>query len=273
MSEASRLEGMIEEMGYTISAFAKELGYDRPDRIYQIIRRDSKLSKTFIEDLKKRFPDADVSYLRTGTKNLGNSEGARLKHLAEFLSGSINSFASDIGFERSERLYQIIRMDGNISRKILNAIMERFPRVNQTWLVNGTGQMLNPDKSVPYYDVDVSAGDVTFYMDSLEEPAAKYIMPPFQDCEMAVPVYGDSMYPKYRSGDVILLKRTEIVTYGDVYLVCCGNRNLVKYVRKHEDDRKLLLLSENKKFDPIEIYVSDVEAMYLVKGSISRNEL
>ena len=107
----------------------------------------------------------------------------------------------------------------------------------------------------------------------------KYIdmaIPEFVDCTDAVNLYGDSMLPLFKSGQIIILKewRESFIDYGNVYLVITKNGNrMVKYLRRGSDAQHVLCVSENRDFDPFEIDRSDILRLFIVKGSISKNTL
>lgn len=165
----------------------------------------------------------------------------------------------------------------------LQSIVSHYPDLNTEWLLTGEGEMLKTDTPpstktrIRYWvDVDATAGGVELFSDEI---TAKYIdlaIPEFSDCTDAVNLYGDSMLPLYKSGQIIILKRwTEsFIDFGNVYLIVTqsGNR-MVKYIRKGPDATHVLCVSENQDFDPFEIEKSDILHLYLVKGGISKNTL
>lgn len=169
------------------------------------------------------------------------------------------------------------------SRDKIESILNAYPDLSKTWLLTGEGEMLKTDTPpsvktrIRYWvDVDATAGGVELFSDEI---TAKYIdlaIPEFSDCTDAVNLYGDSMLPLYKSGQIIILKKwTEsFIDFGNVYLIVTqsGNR-MVKYIRKGPDATHVLCVSENQDFDPFEIEKSDILHLYLVKGGISKNTL
>lgn len=131
--------------------------------------------------------------------------------------------------------------------------------------------------SIRYWvDVDATAGGVTMFDDMITKNYIDLNIPEFRDCTDAVNLYGDSMAPLYKSGQIIILKEwTEsFIDFGNVYLIVTksGNR-MVKYLRKGTDKQHVLCVSENKEFDPFEIEIGDILRLYLVKGSVQKNTL
>ncbi len=127
-----------------------------------------------------------------------------------------------------------------------------------------------------WMDVDATAGGVTLFDDMVSSQYIDLSIPEFRDCTDAVNLYGDSMLPLYKSGQIIILKewKESFIDYGNVYLVVTkkGNR-MVKYLRRGSDAQHVLCVSENRDFDSFEIMMEDILCLYLVKGSIAKNAL
>ena len=144
-------------------------------------------------------------------------------------------------------------------------------------MLHGATEEAAPHNRIRYWvDVDATAGGVTLFDDQVTNKYIDLDIPEFHDCTDAVNLYGDSMLPLYKSGQIIILKEwmESFIDYGNVYLVITkkGNR-MVKYLRKGSDTRHVLCVSENKEFDPFEIEKDDIMRLYLVKGRISKNTL
>lgn len=171
----------------------------------------------------------------------------------------------------------------DLSDKVIEKILNFYTDLNRVWLLTGEGEMTN-DKpatrtshSIRYWvDVDATAGGVTMFDDMITKSYIDLSIPEFRDCTDAVNLYGDSMAPLYKSGQIIILKEwTEsFIDFGNVYLIVTksGNR-MVKYLRKGTDKQHVLCVSENKEFDPFEIELGDILRLYLVKGSVQKNTL
>lgn len=174
----------------------------------------------------------------------------------------------------------------NPSQSKLSKIKTAFPDLNTEWLLTGEGQMLKDGSAerqprsrhlIRYWpDVDATAGGVELFDDTLTARHIDLDIPEFRDCTDAVNLYGDSMFPLYKSGQIILLKEwcENYIDFGNVYFVVTRNGNrMVKYLRKGSDDAHVLCVSENKDFDPFEIEKADILRLFLVKGGIVKNTL
>lgn len=135
-------------------------------------------------------------------------------------------------------------------------------------------------KPIPYYSVDVTAGNVSLFDDTTDEhPSAYYYLPAFQDC-VAVSVKGESMLGKYNPGDIIFIKEahywkgTGIVEFGNVYLIFTNTGlRVIKQVRKGDTKEFWKLCSENPEFDDFEIHVDSVIRVFEVKGKLQQNAM
>lgn len=177
------------------------------------------------------------------------------------------------------------RGDSDLGDKSIEKILSFYQDINRVWLLTGEGEMLKEgvgDSSgrgsrIRYWvDVDATAGGVELFDDMTTNRFIDLSIPEFRDCTDAVNLYGDSMMPLYRNGQIIILKewKESFIDFGNVYLVitCNGNR-MVKYLRRGSDADHVLCISENKDFDPFEIERKDILRLYLVKGGISKNTL
>jgi len=171
--------------------------------------------------------------------------------------------------ELSEDFVQNVKenlgIDLNSSETIGRMIKEPPPKWSEPTL-----------RKIPFYAIDVSAGDISFYQDFNESPAYYIDLPGFNDCDLAMPVYGDSMYPKIKNGDIVLLKKINdhsIISYGEIYLVITAENRLLKYVRKHSDKSMITLLSENERFDEIEVERDKVKHLFIYKGKIEKSQI
>lgn len=157
---------------------------------------------------------------------------------------------------------------------------------NQNWDISmfGEGEMLKNAVEVAtsghriryWVDVDATAGGVTQFDDMMSSQYIDLAIPEFRDCTDAVNLYGDSMFPLYKSGSIIILKewKESFIDFGNVYLIITKNGNrMVKYLRKGSDVAHVLCVSENKEFDPFEIEIGDILRLYLVKGGVHKNTL
>lgn len=133
---------------------------------------------------------------------------------------------------------------------------------------------------VPFFDMDVTAGIVEAYPDT-EAPAYTINFAPVNDCTAALPVYGESMEPGIRSGDIVFVRELHnraTLQWGEIYLVVtdetCDNLRTIKRVYPHPDGQHYILRADNPTYkgDTI-IPVASVLKIFIVKGHFARKQL
>lgn len=126
-----------------------------------------------------------------------------------------------------------------------------------------------------YPEVNASAGfDVSTFNE--EKTRIPIFLPDFGDNVIFINVYGDSMYPKYKSGDMIGIKPVEFqyIVFGHPYVVVFDNGDTnIKYVQKGSDEHHIILASENPKYEPREYPLSIIRFFFTVKGSFNKERM
>lgn len=73
----------------------------------------------------------------------------RVKELMEHLKLNPHQFASSIGHERSDKIYNIVANKTGVSLEILQSILKKYKQVSITWLVMGVGDIDAVKKPIP----------------------------------------------------------------------------------------------------------------------------
>ena len=193
-------------------------------------------------------------------------------------SSSAHTFSHKLGYKHSEKINRLIRNPLNKpSYDILRDIALHFPKCNINWLITGKGALwtkdelpLNTGDYIPLYDVVATAGDSVAFWEK-EENIIDYIPRKFgmRDCHLAIHVHGESMYPAFMPGDVIILKEIfdyQLINYGEVYVFITEEQRLLKYIQRGKDSDHLLLQSENSRYQPIEVHKSKIIKLFQVQG-------
>lgn len=137
---------------------------------------------------------------------------------------------------------------------------------------------------IPYYNVDIMATPVEVFNDQTTKPEYEISLPGFTDCDFAINVYGDSMYPTYRSGSIVLCRRVNdksLIFYGEVYLVITEDHRAIKRVQKSKKEGFITLTSDNyhakdedrKRYEPIEVGIDKILNLFIVKGTLRREQI
>ena len=86
-------------------------------------------------------------------------------------------------------------------------------------------------------------------------------------------VFGDSMYPKFNSGEVIGVKYVEFqyLNYGYPYVVVFNDGEVfIKIIQPGKDEEHLVLESVNAFYKPKEFHKSLIKSFYSIKGVIKK---
>ena len=132
---------------------------------------------------------------------------------------------------------------------------------------------------VPVYEIDVTSSIVSSFSDIKEIPSFYMDYEPFNDCDAVVTNYGDSMYPDYKNGERLAVKKIvnfDVLNWGETYLVItdaeANDLKTVKRLHPHEDNDKIILRAGNPRYagDTV-IFKTNVLALFAVKGKVSQN--
>ena len=96
--------------------------------------------------------------------------------------------------------------------------------------------------------------------------------------DIVIPVYGDSMTPKYPAGSFVLIRPIEAwreyIELGRSYVLELTDwRRLIKIVRKGHDNTHYTLDSYNVDYESNEIAKDFINSVWLVVASVTREEL
>ena len=89
-------------------------------------------------------------------------------------------------------------------------------------------------------------------------------------------VYGDSMYPKFCSGEIIGINEVELqyLNYGFAYVVILKDEQvLLKFIKKSEKEDYIVLESENNFYQPKEYHLDQIKKVFIIKGVITKTTM
>lgn len=171
--------------------------------------------------------------------------------------------------------------------------------INIDWLLTGRGSMLksetkplmgdqdsskeeddrpvaihtdNPKEGIPLIPVNAMAGALTSEQSVLEYECDRYVVPVFKGADFLIPVKGSSMYPKYSSGDIVACKRVPMTDlffqWNKVYVLDTNQGALIKRIKKGSDAEHILIVSDNKDYEPFELPIRCIYNVAIVIGVI-----
>ena len=134
-----------------------------------------------------------------------------------------------------------------------------------------------PSKDIiRYYEIDASAGSVEMF-DYGNNPVYKeLIIPGFEDCDIALNVWGDSMEPALNKGEIVLCKewKENFIEYGYIYLIITReNHRMIKYIQPGSTVNMISCESKNSFYKPFEVDKTDILKLFVIKGHIERSAM
>jgi transcriptional regulator with XRE-family HTH domain len=121
---------------------------------------------------------------------------------------------------------------------------------------------------VPLLPIFAQAGHLTGWSESVTEVECERVISPVKDIDMAVHIYGESMYPDIPNGSVVYVRKVagHAIDFGRAYILDTTDGPIVKYIAPGSDDAHLKCISANHdpRFADYEILKTDILGMYRV---------
>lgn len=217
--------------------------------------------------------------------------------LNEKYGGNVSEFARQSGIPQGTLNNIVGNRLSKPSFENISKLVSSDETIDAKWILTGEGDMnykmdilkthtppylehINGHEIVPLYDIEAAA-NLSMTMQKNNENVVGYIsLPDMPTVDGAVTVRGDSMYPLIKSGDIVVFKwvsSPEFITYGEMYLLryTWGDdiHVEVKYINKSNAAGHVKLVSYNSSHEPMDIPVSSITSIALVKVSIRYNTI
>lgn len=156
--------------------------------------------------------------------------------------------------------------------------IENYLEINFSKESANNFQHYKPKKGIKLYNSYVEAGFPAVYLDETDaaEPTVRYELPGFQDCDLMVPVAGDSMYPDFTAGDIIICKKVEtelFIQWGHAHLVDTIQGPVLKILMPDDNETRIKLVSSNPKFPPYTLPKEEIKNVWIIKGKLKKHLL
>lgn len=239
----------------------------------------------------------------------------RIKHVVKWLVG--NGFAGNqkevgfmLGYKSESSFSQILNDKVPVPGDFADRLSAISPLLNRDWIISGDGEMIRNDytnrfdesdkisvnespstydimkasNSQPILDIRVCAGS-GIGLDGSENKVTEWVsIPKFEGC-LGVTVFGDSMYDKFKSGDVVFVRpisgRNDI-DFGQCYVVITREDRYIKNLYESErGDDYVSMVSYNietnpdgrRKYPDRNIKKEEILFLYKVAGKLRRSQL
>ena len=250
----------------------------------------NKVSDDVMEELLKKFPEINKDWLLTGNGSM------LIPQIEEVVPDEEEEDEDDLViFLRDERkgyditltdIYEKTRIPvkklkeaqyniSELSQKQRNILSKYIDEVREYFQNESIGAPKGTPTGYYYPEIYAKAGfDIANFNNEMQR--VPVYIPNFSKDVTFINVYGDSMYPKYKAGDVIGIKPVDFLylVFGHPYVVVFDNGDVnIKYVCKGSDDEHVNLVSENPKYDPREYPLRIIRAFYAVQGSVKKERM
>lgn len=225
-----------------------------------------------ISVLKKEWFDAELSNLKK--QGISRAEIARkMGILPQTLNNVINGTRgiSDDFLDKFIATFNISQLE-LIKR---NDGIQPITPIDHRFILRTDHKLESQD--IPLYDLSATAGLMAIFNDNHISPDDYLRIPNLPPVDGAIYVRGESMTPLLKSGDIIIFKRLALsldsILWGQIYLLSftAGGDffTVVKYVQKSDTTDCIRLVSHNDRFQPKDIPLSSIQALAIVKASIT----
>ncbi len=187
---------------------------------------------------------------------------------------SARGFSLSIGMSEN----YISSMKNSIQPDVIDNIAVHYPDLNTGWLLTGNGEMLNPNfeetgrsglpgKSVPYWNLPVTAGRSLGEIIGQLKPDG-YIsgLPGADMAQNILPVTGTSMEPEVPEGALIGVRKMdnlETLNTGRIYLIITHDDRMIKRI-EHDTENEAILWCTSPNYPKFKIYKSDIIEIHRV---------
>lgn len=214
----------------------------------------------------------------------------RLQRYIDKYYKSSRQFAETIGMRGDAINKYLGEKASKIGEKHIPALLKLG--FNYLWYITGEGEMTIPyppildneekpiingyHKGVPYFSMDVTGSLVRSFSDIQEAPEFYVDFKPLNDCTAYLTVYGDSMFPKYCSGDIVAVKKfnnCDTLLWGEAYMIITDEEanclRTIKLIHQHPENDKIILRASNPNY-PGDTIISkkNIVNIFIVKGKI-----
>lgn len=265
------------------SLIAEKIDFGRTNLSAALNGEEKYLKEGLIEKVITAFPEINKDWLLTGNGEMliEEDEEEEEDELALFLREERKNYdltLTDI-HEKTGIPQKLLKEfqwgEAQLTDRQRYALTQYVEEAREYFQENAIGIPKGRITGYYYPEVNASAGfDVSTFNE--EKTRIPIFLPDFGDNVIFINVYGDSMYPKYKSGDMIGIKPVEFqyIVFGHPYVVVFDNGDTnIKYVQKGSDEHHVILASENPKYEPREYPLSIIRFFFTVKGSFNKERM
>lgn len=201
---------------------------------------------------------------------MGKIADAKKGWLAKELEKLANAGVSKA--EVARRLGMLPQTLNNILNRDKSVSDDFIDKFSETLGISLAGLFGEAPKGIPLIPMEAVAGQgAQNYQDSPVEDY--YSVKEFTHADFLIRVKGDSMTPKYKSGDLVACQNIEAVNFWQwhaIYVIATRNQGvLIKRVEPGADPDSITCVSENPVYRPFQVPKEEIVSVASVLGSIT----
>jgi repressor LexA len=190
----------------------------------------------------------------------------------------------------------VLSQKNGFSEENLMRFLSYYTDINLSWLLTGQGSMLKAEEKedriiaervesfsinltnenlIPIMDIETVGGFGSANFSISQNNISDYCqIPAFKGkkVDFMIPVRGFSMYPRYKTGDLVactIISENTFIQWNEVHVIATREQGiLLKRLNKSEKEGYLKAISDNKDFPPIDIPESEITGIALVVGGV-----
>lgn len=195
--------------------------------------------------------------------------GKDLKEKLKAAGVNLSELSKKMGYKTDQNLHSVLG-----AKEMNSSVIERMAEVLGKpigWFYDDGESLKAPvsePNTVPMLPIFAQAGSLVGWSEGIEEVRCERVISPVKDIDMAVHIYGESMYPDIPNGSVVYVRKVTggLVEWGSAYILDTVDGPVLKYLTPGSDDLHIKCISANHdpKFAPFEVPVDNILGMYRV---------
>ena len=198
--------------------------------------------------------------------------GKDLKEKLKAAGVNLSELSKLMGYKTDQNLHSVLG-----AKEMNSSVIERMAEVLGKpigWFYGEEELVAEPERetktepnTVPLLPIFAQAGHLTGWSEGIAEVECERVISPVGNIDMAVHIYGESMYPDIPNGSVVYVKKVKaILEWGRAYILDTVDGPLLKYLTPGADDDHVRCLSANHDpmYAPFEVSKDNILGIYKV---------
>jgi plasmid maintenance system antidote protein VapI len=264
-SDSQRLQMLLEYLKLNPSAFAKSLGLQSKQTIYNILKERNGLSSKMVTLICTYYKQINSIWLLSGngsmlseTPDYFPDANGRVKYILAVFKQDIAELAGKLDIP-PYKLNQIVMEGKKPTMKILQKLSEVFPHVRKKWIYENDGPMMDKPGCLAQ---GPGEGPTTLpFVISAKLPDSTEI-------EQTYTMKGDSMLPVYRPGDILLYRvvnKSSMIEWGRNYFIQTTSHILIRRILSASES-EITIHAVNTDYPDMTINKNDINILAIIVG-------